>query len=230
LIGIGPFYSPAAQGELIVSAPGITGLSVGTEGRIYAFRGQAAVSGAIPIASADAKVVGAALNMRVGAVLTDLGAIGSAPPQVGSGNPNDTTVPGGTGSVHLFSGSTTGGPFVSSKTVYFGGTTFNPYALVGGGVPGRSVSVSTIGSSSSDVVLVPRNGGKLAIIDGDKFSTLASPADAAVVADVLFNLPSGFTPNNSDGSLVPDVNGDGFADFAVSDGASSDAGQVLIYW
>jgi hypothetical protein len=130
----------------------------------------------------------------------------------------------------LFSGNTTVGPFASSKTVYFSGTTLNPYALIGGGVPGRNVSASTIGSSSPDVVLVPRNGGKLAIIDGDKISALVNPVDAANVADVQLNLPAGFLPNNSDGSLVTDVNGDGFADFAVSDGASSDAGQVLIFW
>jgi hypothetical protein len=231
VVGIGPFYSPTAQSELIVSAPGIVGVAVGTEGRIYAFRGQTAVGGIIPIASADGSIVGGALKMRIGAVLTNLGAVGTAPPQVGSGNPNDTTVPGGTGSTYLFSGNTTNGPFSSQKTLYFSGTSLSPFALIGGGVPGRGISVSTIGSSSPDVVVVPRNNGKVAIVDGDKFAALANPADVASVADVVMNLPPALgLPNNSDGSLVTDVNGDGFADFAVSDGASSDAGKTVIFW
>ena len=229
VLGIGPFYSPTGGSELIVSAPGFGGAS--TVGRIYAFRGQSASAGVIPLSSADATMVGASAGMRLGAVLTDLGAIGTAPPQVATGNPNDASVPGATGSTYLFSGDASNGPFFAAKSLYFSGTSLDPYVLVGGGVRGRNVSVSTIGDSSPDVVVAPRNGNKIAILDGSKVSAFASSADIARVADVLFNFPAGLgLPNNSGGSLVPDVNGDGFADFAISDGASVDAGSTMIFW
>ncbi|HLK91584.1 MAG TPA: FG-GAP-like repeat-containing protein [Polyangia bacterium] len=231
VMGIGPFYSPTGQSELLVSAPGITGAPTGTQGRIYAFRGQAAVGGTIALSSADASVVGVS-GQRLGAVLSNLGAIGSAPPALLSGNPNDTTVPGGTGSVYVYAGDTTSGPFVSGKTLYFSGTTLSPFALIGGGLPGRRTTFSVIGDGTPDIVVVPRNGAKLAILDGAKLGSLVSPADLSTAADVVISLPTALVgvPNNSDGSLIPDVNGDGFADFVISDGASSDAGKTVIFW
>ena len=229
VIGIGSFFSPSGGTELIVSAPGFVGAPSGTQGKVYAFRAQAAVAGVIPVASADATSTGAAAGMRIGSALTDLGIVGSGPPNVAIGNPNDSSVPGATGSVYLFSGDTTNGPFSSVKTLYFSTTSLSPFALIGGGVPGRRVSVSTIGDSSPDVVVVPRNGNKIGIIDGGKISTLANLADVLSAADVIVGLPAGVSAPTG-GSLVLDVNGDGFADFAVSDGASTDAGNTVILW
>jgi hypothetical protein len=231
VMGIGPFYSPSGGSELIVSAPGFVGAPSGTAGKIYAFRAQAASGGAILATDADATLTGASAGMRIGAVLTNLGVIGSNLPAVVAGNPNDTTVPGGTGSVYLFNGNTTAGPFATQKSLYFSGTSLNPFGLVGGGIPGRLIAANTIGDSTPDLVVVPRNGGKIAIIDGAKVSALATSADIASVADVQFNLPAGIgLLNNTDGSLVPDVNGDGFADFVISDGVSTDAGRTLVFY
>jgi len=228
--GIGPFYSPSGGSELIVSAPGFVGAPTGTEGRIYAFRGQSAVGGVIPITSADASIVGTSAGMRIGTVLTNLGVIGSLPAQLAAGNPNDT-VSSGTGSVYLFAGDTTNGPFSARKTLSFSGTSLDPFALIGGGVPGRVLSLTAIGDSTPDVVVVPRNGAKVAIIDGSRIASLPGTADIASVADVVMASPAGLgLPNSSGGSLVPDVNGDGFADFAISDGASTDAGQTVVFW
>jgi hypothetical protein len=230
VMGIGPFYSPSGGSELIVSAPGFVGAPSGTQGKIYAFRGLAASGGTLAVTAADATIVGASAGMRIGAVLTNLGVIGTNPPAVAAGNPNDSTVPGSTGSVYAFTGDTTNGPFATKKTLYFSGTTFNPFALIGGGIPGRLSSLSTIGDGMPDLVVVPRNGAKIGIVDGSKLSSFASVADVASSADVVMSFPAGLgLPNTSDGS-VADVNGDGFADFAISDGASTDAGQTVIFY
>ena len=59
--------------------------------------------------------------------------------------------------------------------------------------------------------------GTIDIFDGSKVSSLASPVNSTSGADVHVPLPSGWTgtplgPQN----LVRDVNGDGYADFAVA--------------
>ena len=85
VLGVGPFYSPTGTTELIVSAPGFTGFASST-GAIYAFRGQAATGGAIPLASADASIAGASAGMSIGTFLADLGAVTTGlPPRIGCG-------------------------------------------------------------------------------------------------------------------------------------------------
>ncbi|HVZ85491.1 MAG TPA: FG-GAP-like repeat-containing protein, partial [Polyangia bacterium] len=230
VMGIGPFYSPTGGSELIVGAPGLTGFASST-GSIYAFRAQAATGGAIPLSSADASIIGSSSSAGIGALLTNLGTLSNGLAQVGSGNPTDTSVPAGTGSIYLFAGNTSSGPLSNQKTLYFSGTSLDPYVLIGGGVPGRTISVSVIGDGTPDIIVAPRNGGKVAIIDGSKVAALTSPANVAATADVLINFPAGLgLPNNSDGTLLPDVNGDGFADFAISDGSSTDAGNTVIFY
>ena len=229
VVGIGPFYSPSGGTELIASAPGFTGFA-SSNGAIYAFRGQAAVGGAIPLSSADASIMGTAAGMSIGTYLTNLGAVTNGVPRVGAGNPSDM-VGASSGTVYLFSGSASTSPLASHSTLSFSGTTLDPFVLIGGGLAGRSMSVSTIGDSTPDIVIAPRNGQKIAIIDGAKIGALAATADITNVADVIFSLPAPVTvPNNSGGALVTDVNGDGFADFAISDAASNNAGNTLIFY
>jgi hypothetical protein len=228
LAAINPFYSNAST--LVVSAPGFVGAPSGTAGRIYAFRGQTGTAGAIPVGSADAVVTGATAGMRIGAVLTDLGILSGGIASVGSGNPNDTTAPVGGGSIFVYSGNTTAGPFMSEKTLYFTGASLVGAQLIGGGTSGRNVSYSLIGDATPDLVVVPRNGGTLGILDGAKLSGLTSPIDVAAKADVVTALPSTWGPPAFGiQSIVPDVDGDGYPDFAISDGASTLAGQALIY-
>ena len=228
LAAINPFYSNAST--LVVSAPGFVGAPSGTAGRIYAFRGQTGTAGAIPVGSADAVVTGATAGMRIGTVLADLGVLSGGIASVGSGNPNDTTAPVAAGSVFAYSGNTTTGPFMSEKTLYFTGASLVGAQLVGGGASGRNVSYSLIGDATPDVVVVPRNGAVLAILDGAKLSGLTSPIDVAAKADVVTALPSTWGPPAFGvQSIVPDVDGDGYPDFAISDGASTLAGQALIY-
>jgi hypothetical protein len=232
VLGIGHFY-PGAGTTLVVSAPGIVGEPTGTEGRIYAFHGQSGSGGTISLASADAKVVGASAGMRIGAVISDLGVVTSSGlPGVLSGNPNDTTGPGGNGTTYVYTGDTTTGLLNSSKTLNFSGaTSLVPFVVIGGGVPGRDFGASLLGSSTPDFVVVPRNGGIFGIVDGSKESALSNPADVRTSADVVLNTPGTFTlPTSGAGSLIPDVNGDGFADFAIGNGSSAVAGQVLVYW
>ena len=80
-------------------------------------------------------------------------------------------------------------------------------------------------------MIAPRNGGKIAIIDGAKIGALGATADIAGVGDVSFSLPAPLVlPNNSGGTLIPDLNGDGYADFAISDGVNGNAGNTLIFY
>jgi hypothetical protein len=228
LTAINPFYS--ATSTLIVGAPGFVGAPSGTAGKIYAFRGQKGTAGAIPIASADASIAGPTAGMRIGTVLTDMGVLGGGVASVAAGNPNDTTAQGGGGSVFTFTGDTTVGPFGSHKTLYFTGETFVGAQIIGGGTPGRNASASFIGDPTPDIVVVPRNGTMFGIVDGAKLPALTSPIDVAASGDVHLTLPSGWTPAIGVQSIVPDVDGDGYPDFAISDGASTIAGQVLVYW
>src|SRR5579871_91083 len=223
-----PFYD--TKSTLIASAPGIVGAPSGTNGSIYAFRGQAGTAGAIAIASADAVTKGATAGMRVGTVLANLGPIGGTLAMVASGNPNDSTAPVAAGSAFLFSGDTTVGPFSTSKVLYFTGTSLMGAQVIGGGISGRATAVSILGNATPDLVVVPRNGAMLAVLDGAKIPALTSPFDLAK-ADVVMALPTSFAaPTIGTQSIVPDVDGDGFADFAISDGASTIAGEVLVYW
>jgi hypothetical protein len=228
LTAIDPFYANAST--LIVGAPGFVGAPSGTAGKIYAFHGQKGTAGAIAASAADASITGASAGMRIGAVLANVGVLGGGVASVASGNPNDTTAPGGGGSVFAFSGDTTAGPFGSHKTLYFTGETLVGSQIIGGGVAGRNATLSFIGDTKPDLVMVARNGTKFGIVDGDKLTNVASPIDASGWSDVIVTLPAGWNTSVGIQSLVRDIDGDGYPDFAISNAASTVAGQVLVYW
>jgi hypothetical protein len=234
VLGLGHFY-PGTGTTLVTSAPGVTSSTIvsNNEGHIYAFRGQAGTGGAIAATAADAVVAGAMAGMRIGAVLGNLGPVVGSLPSVGSGNPNDATTPGGVGSLFVFSGTTTTGPFAANKTIYLSGTgsSLVGAGLVDGSVQGRDTPLSLIGGSTPDLVVLGRNGTDFAIIDGSKVAALPSPVDARTVADVIMPYPAGFSMLLIGGStVIPDVNGDGHPDFAFSNAASNNAGQVVVLW
>jgi hypothetical protein len=235
VLGIGHFY-PGSASTLIVSAPGVTSgtITSNNEGHIYAFRGQTGAAGVIDPTTADAVVAGSTKGQRLGAVLANLGAIdGAATPSVGAGNPTDPNTPGGLGSMIQFSGTTTTGPFASSKVFYISG---NGDSLIGaevfgGAIPGRDGSLSLIGGASPDVVVLGRNGSDLGIVDGSKIAGLTSPIDARTAADVIVPFPAGFSPLLiGGGTLLPDINGDGFPDIALTNAANNTAGLVQLFW
>ena len=139
--------------SLITSATGTVGSPTGLEGRIYAFNGHSGLGSSIPIASADAVVVGPGATSRIGIVLANLGPMLNSLPDIGSGNVPDTTgIPGVHGTVSLFQGIATS-PFASTTYAYES-TFFNSgEVVIGGGLSGVDGFV-VIGSSTPDLIIV----------------------------------------------------------------------------
>jgi hypothetical protein len=231
IVGLGHFYSGGTT--MIVGAPGTTALTAGSEGHLYAFRGQSGTGGAIAIGSADAVVAGNALKTRLGSVLSNLGPVFSSLPSVGSGNPTDRTVL--TGSAWLFSGDTTTGPFASHLVLHqpASPTTNNGEAVIAGGVSGIDKVFSLIGDGAPDVLEVPQSGNTFTIIDGKTFAgpALASPVDATAIGAVTIPFPASWGATvEGGGRLLPDINGDTYPDFAISNASGAVPGSVVIYW
>jgi hypothetical protein len=232
VLGLGRFYSATQGNTLIVSAPGTSnGTNPSNEGRVYAFHGQSGSAGTIPIASADSVLVGPGKPARIGIELTNLGPIVNALPSVGIGNPSDTvSTPGVTGSFFVASGADTTGPFASKVLGVESGTSGIGQVVFGGGISGRNTSLSIIGNGDPDLAVLSRSASNLAILDGAGVAGL-STVDMTTAAQVLVPLPAGwgFTAEAS-GGLSPDINGDGYADFSVSNAFGTVPGSVAVYW
>jgi hypothetical protein len=230
--GLGHFYNSTGGTTMIVGAPGTSAGTAGSEGRLYAFHGQSGTGGLIPIGAADHVVVGGALKVRLGAVLAGLGPLWSSSPAVASGCPIDRTVP--SGSARLFSGSPAAGPFSSQSTLIqtAGAATNNGQVVIGGQLSGIDTVYSLIGDSKPDVIEVPTTATFFYIVDGRALAgPPASPIDAGSVGAVKLALPAGWTTTGeADGKIVPDINGDGYADFAIANATGTTAGKVAIYW
>jgi hypothetical protein len=230
VVGMGHLYSGTGT-TLVASAPGIIGIASSNEGHIYSFHGQSGTSGAISIASADATFAGASPNLRVGSALANLGRIFGAVPSVGAGNQNDLTVPStGTGSVYAFSGASSA-IFASQKT-YYASAGFNVgVAVVGGGLPGRDLSLSILGDGTPDLVVLPKTGTYLQIVDGSTMASASSVTDALTSPTaVSVAIPSAFGALSPTAVLMSDVDGDSYPDFAISASTSSSPGKVAVYW
>ena len=233
ILGLGHFY-PGAGTTLVIGAPGTTSGTTGSEGHIYAFRGQNGTGGVIPVGSADSVVVGNALQTRVGAVLSNLGPMLNSLPSVGTGNPTDRTVL--TGTAWLFSGDTTAGPFASNVVVEqpTSGTINSAEGLIGGRLSGSDQTFSLIGDGSPDLIQIPQKGSGFFIIDGKVLAgppPATSPIDSSIAGAVAFPFPAGWGATaESGGALLPDINGDGYSDFAISSASGLVPGSVVIYW
>ena len=173
VIGLGRFYSVTSGSTLVVSAPGAAGSPDSTQGRLYAFHGQAGTGGSIPLASADNSLVGPAAGAFMGSVLSNLGPIMNSSPSLGTGNPSDTTSsPGISGSAFVFSGDSGTGPLANHISFARAGTTKTGQVVIGGAVSGRSTSYSLLGDSRPDLVLVPQTGPTIQIVDGNALGAL----------------------------------------------------------
>ena len=231
VLGLGHFYSGTGT-TLIASAPGNAAAASGNEGRLYAFHGQSGSAGAISSATANQIAVGPTGNNRIGAVLANLGPIMNALPSAGSGNPVErVTTPNG--NAYVFSGSSTTGPFASKVVVAQTqtGIGLSGMALVGGGVSGRDEIFSLIGDATPDLVMMARDSSAFVILDGRTVRSTASPIDADAKATVRIPVPTGWGgTGEGDGALIPDLDGDGYPDFAVGNALSGAAGKVVAYW
>jgi hypothetical protein len=235
VLGLGHFYSVTAGTTLIVGSPGTTGGTAGSEGRVYAFHGQGGPGASIPLISADHVAVGNALKVRLGGVLANLGPILGPLPSVGSGHPADRSVP--TGSAWAFSGDDATGPFASHLVVYQtqNPTTNNGQAIMGGGISGSDQVFSLIGGDTvPDFVQVPQGGPGFAIIDGRTLKgppALTSPVDSLSAGSVVLPFPANWGGTAETGAeLLPDVSGDNYADFAISNANPGNVGMMVVYW
>jgi len=230
VLGLGRFYTVSAGTTLVVSAPGNTG--TGSEGRLYAFHGRAGMAAALVATDADQTVVGPAGMNRIGLTLRNLGPMLNTLPSVGSGNPIErvTTT---SGNAYLFSGSATTGP-LASKVVATqgGGAALSGQALLGGGVSGTGQSFSLVGDATPDLVLAARDSGTFNVVDGLSVRAATSPFDVTTAKNTItVTLPTDWTQTAEDGAtLLPDINGDGHADFALSNAIGTVAGKVVVYW
>jgi hypothetical protein len=232
VLGLGHFYSTVGN-TLIVSAPGSSTSLNASQGHVYAFHGQAGTAGAIALSSADNVLIGSAAGVHVGEVLSNLGPIVNSLPSLGSGNPLDlVSSPGNNGSAYVLAGDTTNGPFSFLRAFTESGATRGGQVLIGGGIAGRNVSYSLLGSTRPDLVLVPQSGPTIQIIDGDVLVGLGTgPTDAGAISAVAVAPPSGWSNTGQDeGELIPDINGDGYSDFAIANAINPVPGKIAVYW
>jgi hypothetical protein len=229
VLGLGHFYSGSSGTTLVASAPSGASSTPPTVGHVYSFHGQTGTAGAISIASADNVIAGMAGGAKIGIVLTNLGTMLNGFPGVGIGNTQDAIdVTGASGTGYLTSGQPATGPFTSTLIAYLAGATSGGGLMIGGGIPGRDVSLSLIGDGTPDLVLGGQLGPILTISDGAKIGAKTSPINLASTAEVQITLPSGWGSGEAAGSIISDINGDGVPDFCI--GSLINPGALLVYW
>jgi hypothetical protein len=217
---------------LVVGAPGTSSSTTANAGHLYTFHGQAAAGGVIPLSSADEVVAGTASGVFLGTVVANLGPVIGSLPNLGVGNPVDgVDYPGGSGVGFVFSGSSPTGPLLQNKdiVVLSNGVESGP-VILGGGLSGLDTALSLVGSSKPDLLMTAEFGPFFTITDGTNVPVPPASVDAATTADVKVSLPSGWSIGPNGGSLIPDVNGDGFTDFAIRNAVTSGVSQVAIYY
>jgi hypothetical protein len=177
--------------------------------------------------------VGPGKPAKIGQTLTNLGPVVNALPSVGSGNTADTlSVAGSNGTSFVLSGTAALGPLANSLILFQQGGSAVGQVLFGGGFSGRDTVVSIIGDGKPDIGMTSlQNGNAIDIIDGNRVAGLSSPSDTRTAADVHVPLPSGWIGTAVGvGDLIRDINGDGFADFALGDQFGVVPGRVAVFW
>jgi FG-GAP-like repeat/FG-GAP repeat len=228
VLGLGHFYSISTGTTLVVSGTGDGNGPPADFGHVYAFHGQTGTSGAISIASADSVLVGPGDGAAIGQVLVNLGTMLNGFPGVGIGNPLDSLDVPGANTSYLTSGTPATGPFANKVFAYLGTANASGGLLIGGGVSGRDVGLSLIGSATPDLVLGGEVAGTFTISDGAKLGSKGSRIEVGSTAEVVVSLPSSWLSGEGDMSIIPDLNGDGFPDLCI--GSQSQPGAILVYW
>ena len=115
---------------------------------------------------------------------------------------------------YLTFGTPATGPFANKVIAYLASANASGGLLIGGGVSGRDVGLSLIGSATRDLVFGGEVAGTFTISDGAKLGSKGSQIEVGSAAEVVVTLPSSWASGEGDMSILPDVNGDGIADSA----------------
>jgi hypothetical protein len=232
LVGLGRYYADGAGTTLVVGAPGF--LPTSSPGRIYAYRWQAAGGGTL--GASPAQVLTQAMNAgaKYGNVLINLGVMRGTLPGLAIGNTADTPAMGASGSVYVQGGDATAGPFGARSILYSTATPNIGHLVFGGGVSGGGTNHSVIGGATDSVPDIGIAGlhGLVYLIDGTKMLGTAAPLSLNDALTLTVLLPADWQATAiGAGGLIPDINGDGVADFALSDALNpGQSGRVLVFW
>jgi hypothetical protein len=237
-----------ADGTLIVAAafaPGGTG-----GGKLYAFRSAGLAASNVASVSTAYDVTGySTLNTAYGINLATLGPLGVSTGVVAA---SATGLPGKFVDVYIVppSGGIFGGPkgSAANPTVHFI-SSINTSALglvnIGSQVSGSSIAGSLIGGDAvPDLVIAGQGDPKrtVFVVSGAALTTMSGTVDLAMTpAPAVIAIRNGATPDTlrvpSDwqtfgrqSSIVLDLNGDGYSDFALTEYAYLLPGRTLVFW
>jgi hypothetical protein len=89
-----------------------------------------------------------------------------------------------------------------------------------------------LGDGLPDLVLVQQTGPNIEIFDGRQVAALGpGPTDVASIVAASIPLPADWAnTGQGEGTLLPDVNGDGYPDFAIGSAINAVPGTVGVYW
>jgi hypothetical protein len=174
-------------------------------------------------------------GVRYGNALVNVGAIGTGVPLLAIANTGDAaTVAPFVGTTYVQAGEAAAGPFGKRSVLYSATRSNIGRILFGGGVPGVNSTLSIIGgiTDSSPDVGVGGPSGSVYILEASKVMDATMPLNVDLTADVVVALPADWRGSaTSAGGLVPDINGDRIADFALCDSAMvGQSGRVVVFW
>jgi hypothetical protein len=81
-------------------------------------------------------------------------------------------------------------------------------------------------------VLIAQNGAGFEIVDGNVVAGLQTgTTDSSTVATVpVTHVANWLATGPGEGTIIPDVNGDGYPDFAIGNAVNPVPGMVAVYW
>ena len=229
VLGVGP--TSTANATLLTSAPPV--------GTLYAFGGAPSATPVLASSATDS-VVYAPATGGYGYTFGFLGALGTSSFGFAVTANIDQVV-----DIHL--GTTATGPFtgpaggVPAPSLRITGPGGNSWGAVniGGGVPATTRHVSFIGGDTvPDLALSGQgdgNGPTVYIIDGTVLrtatGTLAVSATVPAKGVVMVpGLPADWAGHGFKSTVVPDVNGDNYGDFAIGEVTTAKAGRVAVFY